>query len=636
MKTKIHLLVIALGALTCLSTLSPQLSAAPLGTAFTYQGQLTDGTNPANGRYDLTFTLYDESAGGRVVAGPLTNSRLNVIDGLFTVTLDFRADVFGSQARWLGITVRPSGAMTFTPLSPRQQFMPAPQALYAANAGDAAQLGGQSASDYVAKAGDTMTGPLVVPANGFRAGTDQLVLTGGNVGIGTTSPGALLGLEGGRYLVHARGSSSFGAWLSLESTATGGERWDFVSTGDSFLGGAGNLLFRQEAVGSVLTLTPAGRAGVGTLSPIAKLDVVDEAAIDTLIRAESSRTTGSTLALVNSDTGGKRWDIISTGSANSGGSGHLQFRQAGADPVLALTPAGDVGVGTLSPTAKLHVGDEAGTQPVLIRAESPRTGGSCFSLVSTDTGGRSWYFTSSGSGTFGGPGKLMVKQGGNTPLLVLDGNQRAGINNTDPQAALDVVTRENENVLSLRNPYGYSRIVLTDSSGSQGLLTCHTMGGNTLLQLDAGEHWLHLNSLGWVETDCIVACQELVEQSDLNRKADLEAVSPVDILERVVSLPINTWAFTNAVNTRHLGPMAQDFHAAFGLGKDDTTISPRDVASVGLAAIQGLNQIVESGKQKTETRMETLETENATLKQELAELKALVKTLAAKVNGGGQ
>ena len=68
---------------------------------------------------------------------------------------------------------------------------------------------------------------------------------------------------------------------------------------------------------------------------------------------------------------------------------------------------------------------------------------------------------------------------------------------------------------------------------------------------------------------------------------------------------------------RHLGPMAQDFRAAFGLGEDDRHISTSDIDGVALAAIQGLNQKVEEAR-----------AENAALKNELAELKALVERLA--------
>lgn len=122
-------------SLLLLALASRSLSAAPLGSAFTYQGQLTDGGHPAQGIYDLRFTLYDDPTSGSVVAGPITNSPVSVSNGLFTVTLDFGTGVFDSSARWLEIAVRTNSGGTFTPLAPRQSLSPTPYALYAPNAG---------------------------------------------------------------------------------------------------------------------------------------------------------------------------------------------------------------------------------------------------------------------------------------------------------------------------------------------------------------------------------------------------------------------------------------------------------------------------------------------------------------------
>lgn len=117
--------------------------------------------------------------------------------------------------------------------------------------------------------------------------------------------------------------------------------------------------------------------------------------------------------------------------------------------------------------------------------------------------------------------------------------------------------------------------------------------------------------------------------SDRNLKADFTTVQPEEILARLVALPIQGWRYTNEVaGVRHVGPMAQDFKAAFGLGDSDKMIGFVDGQGVALAAIQGLNGKIESGKQKAETRMEKLEGENAELKLQLAELKILVQQLA--------
>jgi len=69
---------------------NPEGVSTPLGTAFTYQGRLKDGGSPANGVYDLQFTLYADSGGASLVAGPITIEDLSLTDGYFTVQLDFR------------------------------------------------------------------------------------------------------------------------------------------------------------------------------------------------------------------------------------------------------------------------------------------------------------------------------------------------------------------------------------------------------------------------------------------------------------------------------------------------------------------------------------------------------------------
>lgn len=70
-----------------------------------------------------------------------------------------------------------------------------------------------------------------------------------------------------------------------------------------------------------------------------------------------------------------------------------------------------------------------------------------------------------------------------------------------------------------------------------------------------------------------------------------EPVDGYEILERLVALPISTWNYTwDPPTTRHLGPMAQDFEAAFGLGDDDTTINLIDANGVVMVAIQALHR----------------------------------------------
>jgi lysophospholipase L1-like esterase len=140
------------------------------GTAFTYQGRLNNGANPANGTYDLTFSLFATNVGGGVVAGPITNSAIGVTNGLFITTLDF-GGVFSGQNCWLDISVRTNGSGAFTELHPRQPLTPAPYAIFANTASNllgtlpAAQLTGTLA-------------PMQLPTSVVTNGASGLNLVG--------------------------------------------------------------------------------------------------------------------------------------------------------------------------------------------------------------------------------------------------------------------------------------------------------------------------------------------------------------------------------------------------------------------------------------------------------------------------
>ncbi len=102
----------------------------------------------------------------------------------------------------------------------------------------------------------------------------------------------------------------------------------------------------------------------------------------------------------------------------------------------------------------------------------------------------------------------------------------------------------------------------------------------------------------------------LTQGSDVNTKTGIERVDGQQLLTKLSGLSISEWTYKSSDNgTRHLGPMAQDFHAAFGLGHDETKLAPADMAGVALAAIKA--------------QQEKLETQS----QEIAALKARIETL---------
>ena len=129
-------------------------------------------------------------------------------------------------------------------------------------------------------------------------------------------------------------------------------------------------------------------------------------------------------------------------------------------------------------------------------------------------------------------------------------------------------------------------------------------GGTELMHLVAGG--LYVNGA-------------FVSSSDRNAKENFMPVDPQSVLEKVAVLPLSEWNYKADTATRHIGPMAQDFYAAFAVGPDDKHITTVDADGVALAAIQGLNQ-------KLADELKRRDVENAALKQRLERLERLLQS----------
>lgn len=145
------------------------LGATAQTSVFTYQGRFTDSTvaQPTNGTYNMQFALFDAAAGGNQVGASVTISAVQVVNGIFTVSLDYTAASFDGTARFLQVTVGN------TVLSPRQEITSAPYAIAARKAllaNDSNKLGGIDADQYV-------TGQVVRSVNNL---TNNVTLAAGN------------------------------------------------------------------------------------------------------------------------------------------------------------------------------------------------------------------------------------------------------------------------------------------------------------------------------------------------------------------------------------------------------------------------------------------------------------------------
>lgn len=102
--------------------------------------------------------------------------------------------------------------------------------------------------------------------------------------------------------------------------------------------------------------------------------------------------------------------------------------------------------------------------------------------------------------------------------------------------------------------------------------------------------------------------------SDVNSKHRFEQISNEEILAKLRKLPVTRWSYkTEAENIRHIGPMAQDFYAAFGLGSDNRGIGTVDADGVALTGIKAL----EERTRNLASELESLKADNAALRQQM-------------------
>jgi hypothetical protein len=278
-----------------------------------------------------------------------------------------------------------------------------------------------------------------------------------------------------------------------------------------------------------------------------------------------------------------------------------------------------------------------------LKVLSPASFGAAISCDATGiSGGQDWDFFSTGGSASEGQGKLVLRcDSMNTEPMTLTTNE-VGIGTTSPQQALSVVGginldqagqnigNVNSNSLTFGSGSGEGIASKRTSGGTQYDLEFYTSFNNRMIILNNGNVGIGALVPGAMLQVGTATCNgsSWLNTSDRNLKEDLAAINPGAVLEKVAALPITKWKYkVEADGMEHLGPMAQDFHAAFGLnGADDKHIATVDEEGVALAAIQGLNQKVEA----RDAEIQTLRQQNDALAERLAELEATVKGMAAR------
>ncbi len=338
--------------------------------------------------------------------------------------------------------------------------------------------------------------------------------------------------------------------LNANDSASGGQnRFWIQDCGASSQGSCtGNAVFSIEAGAraNALYVDDSGRLGLGTATPV--LDIHNKRGNTPSLRMEQDASSGFTA---------QTWDVAGN-EANffvrdvTGGS-RLPFRIRPGAPTssIDIAASGNVGVGTASPSAALHV---------------RRSDASA---------------------------KLLVEE---TNATVIGRVMAQFINN------------------------GATTFRFENASTSQVWAFGTLAGGNFFVGATPGQGLaLQLDTAGNLTTTGTVN-----GVSDRNAKEDIADVDPQAVLAKVAALPISTWRFKQA-SERHMGPMAQDFAAAFGLGPDDKHIALNDLSGVALAAIKALHATVSAKDAELtaqQARLQELSTRNDELSQRLAAIEA--------------
>lgn len=121
-------------------------------------------------------------------------------------------------------------------------------------------------------------------------------------------------------------------------------------------------------------------------------------------------------------------------------------------------------------------------------------------------------------------------------------------------------------------------------------------------------------------------------RSSRSTKTDVESVDGRSVLATIADLEVSEWSYEgDPYGVRHVGPMAADFHEAFGLGKDEEHVAPLDVGGIALAALQGVVAEIEERDEQLAVRarrIDHLEAETAALEERIQALERTIDEVA--------
>jgi hypothetical protein len=578
------MLVVLFGFLVVVPSNRTAAQTTTLATDFTYQGYLEQAGVPINGNCDIQFSLFNALTAGTQVGSTQAKTNVPVSTGRFSVQLDF-GTVFNGQDRFLALTVRcPAGSGAYTPLTPRQPIMPSPYAMYAVQA--------------------LWSGLTGVPA-GFADGTDADSggdITGVTAGTGLSGGGAsgAITLSADAAYLQRRVGANCAAGSSIrvinadgtvtcEADDTGGAYWSL--TGNAGTNPANNFI------------------GTTDNQPFELV-----AGFQRVLRFESNSTSPNLIGGLY----GNYLGFAVTGATIAGGGccfGNVVFPNVVFDNFGTISGGYNNSVGVndfnLDNQQYATVGGgfgnlASGLASVVIGGNQNTASGQLAVVL----GGDSNQATGQFSTVVGGIGNLAQgvgsQAGGLCARALHDGSFVWGDSqNCTLIGPYAVSTAPNQFLIRANGGFRF----VTQSNPTTGLpIEFYNLGSGVL---------------GWQYS------------SDRNLKENITPIDAETILDALLQIPISLWNFRgNDASIRNLGPMAQDWHAAFaplGLATaGETMISSGEAQNVALASIQALYAEI----QAKDARIAELEAENIAQEAQLEAFEARLSALEDVASAG--
>jgi hypothetical protein len=648
MKTK-HLLPVIPASLFVAT-----LSAAPFFLPVTYQGRLDQTGAVANGNFELQVGLFDAATSGSPVQ--LLTNNISVSNGLFTTVLQLDGVTLQNAAtEWLELGVRTNGsAAVFTILTPRQQLTYVPLAARADVAGIANDFPQGAVYSYhildgSIEAQDIDSGQVVKSLNGL---TDAVTLAAGG-GITITPVGNTLTISNTGWKLNGNAGTTAGTHFlgttdnqPVEIKVNGIRAWRL----EPAVNDANHLNIVNVVGGSPANAVPVGVYGAvisggGAMNVFGQFggNRVDEdfgtisgGYINTIqTNAHGSTIGGGRQNTIETNAG---YGTISGGAQNTIQADNLDVTIGGGvkNTIQSNNFASIIGGGrnnTIQQVADFSTiggGDENTIQPHAGYATIPGGRLNAATNYAFAAGNRAkanhsgafvWAdsqdadFPSTGTNQFRvrAAGGMEIVGGANVSEALKYSGVRSG------GFAAPVGYGENNNTTGFSAPA--MRLVTKGGISADGVLSVSTLGTGNIATF--GNASVFVSSLTTNGTWSALAFNPT---SDRNAKENFVPVDPQEVLAKVAALPIAQWNYKAVAGVDHIGPVAQDFHAAFGLNGDDNKhIATVDADGVALAAIQGLNQ-------KLQAEMAEKDRELQKLRRELDSVKAVVERLAQARN----